>query len=92
MATLLGLLFVNTPDSVLSARRDLQYELLSERRAIQSLAADNPEAVRQFWARHITLQHAGYFLLDFCTTHPDRTATREELDALVREIRAARTA
>ena len=91
-ATLLGLLFVNTPDSVLSARRDLQYELLSERRAIQSLAADSPEAVRQFWARHIALQHAGYFLLDFCTTHPDRTATREELDALVREIRAARAA
>lgn len=92
MATLLGLLFVNTPDAVLSARRDLQYELLSERRAIQSLAVDNPDAVRQFWARHIAVQHAGYFLLDFCTTHPDRTATRAELDSLVREIRTARAA
>ena len=92
MATLLGLLFVNTPDAVLSARRDLQYELLSERRAIQSLAVDNPDAVRQFWARHIAVQHAGYFLLDFCTTHPDRTATRAELDSLVHEVRAARAA
>ena len=92
MATLLGLLFVNTPDAVLSARRDLQYELLSERRAIQSLAVDNPDAVRQFWARHIAVQHAGYFLLDFCTTHPDRTATRAELDSLVHEVRTARAA
>ena len=92
MATLLGLLFVNTPDAVLSARRDLQYELLSERRAIQSLAVDNPDTVRQFWARHIAVQHAGYFLLDFCTTHPDRTATRAELDSLVHEVRAARAA
>ena len=53
---------------------------------------DNPDAVRQFWARHIAVQHAGYFLLDFCTTHPDRTATRAELDSLVREIRTARAA
>ena len=89
MSTLLGLLFINTPEEVLTSRRDLQYELLSERRAIQSLAADNPATARELWPRHIAIQHAGYFLLDYCSTHPFRMASREELDGIVKQIHAA---
>jgi len=89
MSTLLGLLFINTPEEVLASRRDLQYELLSERRAIQSLAADNPATARELWPRHIAIQHAGYFLLDYCSTHPFRNASWEELDGIIKQIHAA---
>lgn len=89
MSTLLGALHIRTPEEALAARRDLQYELLSERRAMVSLAIDNQKEVSQFWDRHIALQQTGYFLLDFCSAHPDRAATRSELNVLVTKIREA---
>ncbi|MDO5031064.1 FUSC family protein [Corynebacterium sp.] len=89
MQALLGALLLKTPDESLALRRDLQYELLSERRSVQSIAVNKPDAIKRFWPRHVALQHAGYFLLDFCSVGPDARPTREELDALIREVRAA---
>ncbi len=89
MSMLLGSLFTHTPDEVLAARRDLQYELLGERRAIQSLASNDQDDARQFWDRHVNIQHAGYLLLDYCSTHPDRQPSRGDLNVLVTEIRKA---
>lgn len=56
---------------------------------MQSLAADSPATARELWQRHIAIQHAGYFLLDYCSTHPFRMASREELDGIVKQIHAA---
>ena len=39
--------------------------------------------------RHIAIQHAGYFLLDYCSTHPFRNASWEELDGIIKQIHAA---
>lgn len=88
MATLLGLLMWETPRQVLSQRRDLQYELLAERRSVQELAVDDQRSALQFWDRHIEIQHSGYALLDFCVLHPDRIpseAERKELAAIVQQ-------
>ncbi len=84
MSTLLGSLLTTTPDAVLTTRRDLQYELLSERRAILSLAADGHG--EPFWERHQRLRRAGYHLLDFCSLHPDRRPTEPELRELVSAV------
>ena len=89
MSTLLGLLLHSTPAAELAARRDLHYELLAERRAISSMAVDQPEAARNFWQRHITIQQAGYHVLDFCSTHPDVQPTDAQLRELASHIRTA---
>lgn len=84
MSTLLGSLLTTTPDAALTTRRDLQYELLSERRAILSLAANGHGEL--FWERHQRLRRAGYHLLDFCSLHPDRRPTEPELRELVSAV------
>ncbi len=71
MMTLLGALLADTPDRALAQRRDLQFELLGERRAAQSLAANLPETAAARWSEHLALQSAGYALLDRCNAHPD---------------------
>jgi len=65
-------LLTAAPDDVLPQRRDLQFELLSERRAVQSLAANPPEVAAERWATHLEVQSAGYALLDRCNDRPDQ--------------------
>lgn len=88
MSTLLGLLMHSTPAAELAARRDLQYELLSERRAITSMAIDQPDSAQEFWAHHISIQEGGYRILDFCATHPDVHPTDAQLRELAATVRA----
>lgn len=91
MAALLGALLIKTPEEALAQRRDLHYELLSERRSIQSLAANRAD-IDQFWSRHTALQDAGYVLLDFCVVNPLSQPSRAELDRLIGKITAAEKA
>jgi len=65
-------LLTAAPDDVLPQRRDLQFELLSERRAVQSLAANLPEVAIERRATHLEVQAAGYALLDRCNDRPDQ--------------------
>ena len=90
MAALLGALLIKTPEEALAQRRDLHYELLSERRSIQSLAANRSD-IDHFWRRHTALQTAGYCLLDFCVVNPLSQPSRAELDVLIEHITAAET-
>lgn len=69
MESLLGALLTSAPDEALEQRRDLQYELLSERRAAQSLSRNNPDVATQRWEEHLHLQRTGYALLDYCAAH-----------------------
>ena len=90
MAALLGALLIKTPEEALAQRRDLHYELLSERRSMQSLATNRSD-IEQFWKRHTALQAAGYYLLDFCVVNPLSQPSRAELDELIEHITAAET-
>jgi hypothetical protein len=76
----------------LSQRRDLQYELLSERRAAQSVALDAAGFADRHWPRHLVIQRSGYGLLDFCTAVGDRPATPEEITRLAETVKDARQA
>lgn len=89
MGDLLGALMTSAPEHATKQRRDLQYELLSERRAILALSeADRAEAQRR-WEGHLTVQRTGYGLLDYCNAHNDRELRLEEIGALARELRRA---
>lgn len=90
MAALLGALLIKTPEEALAQRRDLHYELLSERRSIQSLAA-NDSTIDPFWERHTVLQTAGYYLLDFCVVNPLSQPSRAELNTLIEKVSEAET-
>jgi hypothetical protein len=93
MGTLLGrLLTSRTPADALAERRDLQYELLSERRAAQSTAYSAPRYAQAHWPHHLEIQHAGYALLDFCTTAGHRAVSVDEIGQLAATVRAARAA
>lgn len=87
MAGLLGRIHITKPADALAERRDLQFELLSERRAAQSRAANDPDASDTSWEDHLRIQRAGYTLLDFCTTNANRSTTLEEVDQLSVMIR-----
>lgn len=87
MGTLLGALLTMSPRDAIAQRRDLQYELLSERRAAQSLAMNNPDVAAQQWTQHLEIQHAGYNILDECTRLNDREFSMEEIMELSREVR-----
>lgn len=90
MGALLGGLATGTPEESVNTRRDLQYELLSERRAIASLAeADRAEA-RQRWARHLQVQRTGYHLIDFCNANNDREVSIAEVAELANYVRSAK--
>ena len=86
MGSLLGALLTNTPDQVLELRRDLQYELLSERRAAHSLARNNPDTAEQRWSEHLELQRAGYALLDYCEAHGDTRLPIGDIQAVAERI------
>lgn len=87
MGNLLGALTLKTPAEALSYRRDLQYELLGERGAIQSLAANDRPVATQRWDRHLLIQVAGYELLDYCTHNADRELSMPEIESLATLVR-----
>lgn len=89
MGNVLGALTVKTPADALAYRRDLQHELLGERGAIQSLAANNRQVAIERWEKHLQLQDTGYAILDYCTAHADRTLTLEEIEGLAQKVRSA---
>lgn len=91
MGALLGeLMTASSVQEDLSQRHDLQYELLSERRAAQSVALDAAGFAGLHWPRHLAIQRAGYRLLDFCTDAGDRTASPEEITRLAATVKDAR--
>lgn len=92
MAALLGRLMVTaSPQDALVQRRDVQYELLRERRDAQA-AANNHRglALRDdaWWQRHLAVQHTGYELLDRCAVAGARPLGRDELDQMAGDIRS----
>lgn len=87
MSTVLGSLLTGKPVDALVQRRDLQYELLSERRAIQTLALDHPEQAQQHWEKHRAIQHAGYEILDYCSLSPNVMMEYGALGTLIESVR-----
>lgn len=85
-STLLSALLTAAPDDVLPQRRDLQFELLSERRAVQSLAANLPGVAAERWATHLEVQSAGYALLDRCNAHPDQRLPIGDIQAVADRV------
>ncbi len=87
MGTLIGALATKTPQGALEERRDLQYELLSERRAIQSVAQNDRPTARRRWKHHQQVQRAGYRLLDFCDANAYREVSISEIAGLAGNVR-----
>ena len=79
-------LLTAAPDDVLPQRRDLQFELLSERRAVQSLAANLPEVAIERRATHLEVQAAGYALLDRCNDRPDQRLPIGDIQAVADRV------
>lgn len=86
MESLLGALLTSAPDEALEQRRDLQYELLSERRAAQSLSRNNPDVATQRWEEHLHLQRTGYALLDYCEAHGDTRLPFGDIQSVAERI------
>ena len=89
MGSLLGALATRSPEGALEERRDLQYELLSERRAIQSVAEDHRPIAEARWEHHLQVQRAGYHLLDHCNANTTRELSIAEIADLAEHVRAA---
>jgi hypothetical protein len=88
MGALLGRLRISaSPEQALAERRDLQYELLSERRAAQSTAYNAPEYAAAHWPRHLAVQHTGYALLDLCMTAGREAVPADRLEAVADTVR-----
>jgi hypothetical protein len=88
MGALLGRLRISaSPEQALAERRDLQYELLSERRAAQSTAYNAPEYAAAHWPRHLSVQHTGYALLDLCMTAGREAVPADRLEAVADTVR-----
>ena len=90
MGAVLGALMTGSPERATEQRRDLQYELLSERRAIQSLAEDDRPEAEARWAEHLRIQRMGYHLLDFANANNDREIPLAELAGLADHVRSAK--
>lgn len=87
MGALLGALLVTTPRRALPERRDLQYELLTERRTVMTLSANHPMMAEEVWARHQQMQRTGYMLLDYCNSRGRNEASLDDLSHLAAEVR-----
>ncbi|MEJ5998455.1 FUSC family protein [Corynebacterium sp. H130] len=87
MGNLLGALTIKSPAEALAYRRDLQHELLGERGAIQSLAANNRPVAAERWQQHLQLQDTGYALLDYCSAHSDTKLSLGEIEQLAQHVR-----
>lgn len=90
MGAATGSLLTSGPGAPLTELRDLQYELLSERRAAQTLVNNHPEVARKRWPTHLAVQLSGYSLLDFVTANTHRQLSFEEIAELARRVRTAR--
>lgn len=92
MGAALGALLTARPSStiVLTELRDLQYELLSERRAAQTLANNQSKVAEQRWDTHLAVQLSGYSIVDHATASSHREQTIEEIAELARRVRTAR--
>ncbi|WP_018296090.1 FUSC family protein [Corynebacterium lubricantis] len=90
MGSLLGALMVTTPEGAKEERRDLQYELLSERRSVNSLAMDHPDDALEVWADHVDVQHSGYAMLDFCNAHNDEELSTTQVAELADDLKRVR--
>lgn len=90
MGSLLGALLVTPPSGAKEERRDLQYELLSERRAVNTLAMDHPEEALSVWADHIEIQRACYSMLDFCNARNDVPLTVGEIAEIAETLKRTR--
>ncbi|GAB3945196.1 FUSC family protein [Corynebacterium tapiri] len=87
--TVLGAFALSGRAGGLPQRRDLQYELLSERRAIVFLAESRPELARARWDEHLAIQRAGYHLLDFANAYhgqPVSDSAVAQVTATVRQL------
>lgn len=87
MAALLGRVLVTKPSEALAERRDLQFELLSERRGAQSRAVNSPGDSDAYWVDHLRIQRAGYTLLDYCTTNANRRIPLDEIGELATMVK-----
>ena len=87
MGALLGALLINPPDRALYARRDLQFELLSERKHMMKMINNNSPYARSMWAKHNQLQLTGYTLLDYCNAHADEELSLGEINRLAAAVR-----
>ncbi|MGP6172622.1 FUSC family protein [Corynebacterium sp. A21] len=90
MGAATGALLTSEPNTTLTVLRDLQYELLSERRAAQTLVNNHPATAEQRWETHLAVQMAGYSLLDYVTANSNRQLSFEEIVELSRRVRTAR--
>ncbi|MHA2789530.1 FUSC family protein [Corynebacterium sp. S7] len=90
MGSLLGALMVTTPEGAKEERRDLQYELLSERRSVNSLAMDHPDDALEVWADHVEVQESGYAMLDYCNAHNDEELTPAQITELAGDLKRLR--
>ncbi|HIW92308.1 MAG TPA: FUSC family protein [Candidatus Corynebacterium avicola] len=93
MGALLGRMMVTrSPEEAQVQRRDLQYELLRERRDAQSAAYNDPRLRlrdEDWWHRHLSVQRTGYDLLDFSASGAgDSLRELDELATRVRSLRA----
>lgn len=91
MGAALGALLTAKTSSttVLTELRDLQYELLGERRAAQTLANNHPDIAKQRWDAHVAVQLAGYSIVDHATASSHREQSLEEIAELARRVRTA---
>nr|WP_172644037.1 hypothetical protein [Corynebacterium auriscanis] len=78
---------MTTPRRALPERRDLQYELLTERRTVMSLAANHPLRADEVWERHQHMQRTGYMLLDYCHGRGHHEASLDDLSRLAAQVR-----
>lgn len=89
MGDLIGALTILPPSECLARRRDLQFELVGERRAIISLTQDHHSTARAVWRTHLMVQKVGYDILDVATTRNEQSLTLAEIDKLSLRVRAA---
>lgn len=91
MGDLIGVLTFLQPSKALARRRDLQFELVGEHRAILSLNKDHHSTAKAIWRGHLMIQKIGYEILDTATQKNEQDLSVAEIDKLAIRIRAAHT-
>ncbi|MGO1949246.1 MAG: FUSC family protein [Mycobacteriaceae bacterium] len=89
MGALLGRVMVTaSAQEALVQRRDLQYELLRERRDSQAVVQNHRQRDDRRWRRHLAVQHTGYDLLDSCAVAGKKALDTTEIARLAEDVRA----
>ncbi|MGO1401755.1 MAG: hypothetical protein ACTHUY_05135 [Flaviflexus sp.] len=91
MGDLIGVLTFLPPSKALARRRDLQFELVGEHRAILSLNKDHHSTAKAIWRDHLMIQKIGYEILDAATQKNEQNLSVAEIDKRATRIRAAHT-